>query len=254
VRWAICYADRESPRAFTDYSLVVLDSDSHPPLAPLLAAGKTLLGYVSLGEVNISRPYYAAVKADGLLLRPNPNWPGSFLVDIRQPAWRRRVVQSVIPPILAAGFAGLFLDTLDSPLDLEDQSPKTFPGMQDAARGLVTAIRNAYPHVTLMMNRAYELLPKVEATIDVALGESVRSDYDFESKTYRLVPEDLYRQQVDILQAARRRRPALRVFTLDYWEPADLPGLRRIYDAERANGFAPYVATVDLNRVVPEPT
>lgn len=41
--------------------------------------------------------------------------------------------------------------------------------------------------------------------------------------------------------------------TLDYWNPADTAGLRRIYRAQRANGFLPYVATVELDRLVPEP-
>ncbi|MGH6983330.1 MAG: endo alpha-1,4 polygalactosaminidase [Stellaceae bacterium] len=252
-RWAICYSDEEPPSAFAGYALVVLDSESHPPLAPLITAGQALLGYISLGEVNDSRPYFAAIKRQGLLIEANPNWPGSFFLDIRLPEWRRRVVEALIPPILAAGFRGLFLDTLDSPLYLEDRSPKTFAGMREAARALIAAIRRAYPHITLMMNRAYALLPNVEVEIDVALGESVRSDYDIASKTYRLVPDDLYRQQVNILRAAQWRRPRLRVFTLDYWDPADVTGLRKIYAAERANGFDPYVATVDLDRLVPEP-
>jgi hypothetical protein len=43
------------------------------------------------------------------------------------------------------------------------------------------------------------------------------------------------------------------VFTLDYWNPEDAAGIRRIYRTERANGFHPYVATIKLDRIVREP-
>jgi hypothetical protein len=67
------------------------------------------------------------------------------------------------------------------------------------------------------------------------------------------VPEQDYRYQVDLLQAARKRCPSLRIFTLDYWNPDDRAGLRKIYRVQRANGFEPYVSTIALDRVVLEP-
>ena len=104
-----------------------------------------------------------------------------------------------------------------------------------------------------MMNRAYEILPDVDVEIDWVLGESVRADYDFDADVYRLVPDELYERQVSLLQQARERQPRLRVLTLDYWDPDDLDGIRRIYEEQRANGFVPYVATLQLDRIVPEP-
>jgi hypothetical protein len=104
-----------------------------------------------------------------------------------------------------------------------------------------------------MMNRGYDLLPEVEKDIDIVLGESVYATYDFENKIYRWVPEDDYGYQVNLLRAAQKRCPSLRIFTLDYWNPNDKAGLRKIYRVQRANGFEPYVSTIELNRIVPEP-
>jgi endo-alpha-1,4-polygalactosaminidase (GH114 family) len=55
------------------------------------------------------------------------------------------------------------------------------------------------------------------------------------------------------LQGERRKHPALRVYTLDYWDPADTASIARIYATQRANGFVPYVATTALDRIVAEP-
>ena len=253
IRWAAYYSQDAPLRAFEAFSVLVFDSDAHPPLAPLAAQGKLLLGYLSVGEVASYRSYYPAVRAQGILLGENSNWKGSFFVDVRDSRWTRRVLDELIPQILQRGFAGVFLDTLDNPAHLERMNPRSHGGMSAAAAALVTAIRGRYPHIKIMLNRAYDLLPSVDRHIDYALGESVYADYDFETKRYQFVPRALYEQQVRLLQSARQRRPQLQVFTLDYWDPADRAGVARIYAEQRKNGFHPYVATVELDRVVPEP-
>jgi uncharacterized protein (TIGR01370 family) len=253
IHWAAYYSQDAPVHAFEAFSVLVFDSDTHPPLAPLAAQGKVLLGYLSVGEVASYRPYYAAVRAQGILLEENSNWKGSFFVDVRDPRWARRVLDELIPQILQRGFAGVFLDTLDNAAHLERSNPRSYRGMSASAAALVAAIRGKYPHIRIMLNRAYDLLPTVDRHIDYVLGESVYADYDFETKRYQLVPRALYEQQVRLLHSAQQRRPQLRVFTLDYWDPADRAGVARIYAEQRKNGFHPYVATVELDRVVAQP-
>ena len=162
--------------------------------------GKTLLGYLSLGEVEQYRPYFSDVESEGILLGENEDWEGSFFVDVRDPRWTSRVIEQLVPEILRRGFAGVFLDTLDNAGHLERLNPARNRGMTIAAARLVRTIRFHYPTIRIMMNRGYEILPEVESHIDMVLGESVFADYDFQSKTYRLVPRDLYRRQVNLLQ------------------------------------------------------
>lgn len=251
--WAVYYSDQAPVEAFYGFELLILDSSSHPPLQPLASRGTTLLGYLSLGEVAGHTPYFSEVKAEGLLLQENKNWRGSHLVDVRDSRWSKRVVEQLIPAILRQGFHGVFLDTLDDPPYLENTDPDKFRGMTAAAADLVKEIRFRYPHIKIALNRGYDLLPSVEPYIDVIMGESVYSDYDFEKKTYHLVPEDLYREQVHILRAAKERKPSLTILTLDYWNPSDRRKIAQIYRDQRANGFRPYVATIELNRIVREP-
>ena len=251
--WLVYYAAAAPVEAFDGYSLLVLDSEVHPPIRALVDRGKTLLGYLSLGEVERGWPWFRKVRDLGLLHGENPNWKGSYFVDLRDPRWTALVIEQLIPDILRRGFHGLFFDTLDNAGYLERTDPERYKGMVEAAARLVRSIRRHYPSIPMMMNRAYEVLPAVETDIDMMLGESVYADYNFQTSQYNLVDPSLYQRQVGWLREAKARRPGLRIMTLDYWAPADTAGIRRIYDTERANGFEPYVATSKLDRIVREP-
>lgn len=252
-RYCVYYSDKAPVEAFASYDLIVLDSDHHPYLEGFIQQKKEILGYISLGEVESERSYFDEVKEQGILLQENEYWPGSFYVEVRDPRWAKRVIEDLIPQILFQHFDGLFLDTLDNPGDLERKDPEKYKGMVEAAAQLVNLIRQHYPNIKIMMNRGYELLPEVGGTIDMVMGESVYADYDFENKTYQFVPEDLYQTQVKILKDAQSMNPDLKVYTLDYWDPADSKVIKDIYQKQRENGFIPYVATVDLHKIVPEP-
>ncbi len=251
--WAVYYDSDLTAPAFDGLDLVVLDQTNHPPLDGFRERGIQTFGYVSLGEINQHRPYFKYIEDLGALLDPNPFWPDARMIDIRRQEWTALLIEDVIPAILHRGFDGLFFDTLDNAGELERQEPEKNAGMVAAARQLVRAIRRHFPDTPLIMNRGYELLPEIGPHIDFVLGESVYTDYNFDTKTYSKVDAALYQQQVDILRQAREVSPHLTILTLDYWPPDDLRGLRDIYQAQRDNGFVPYVATIELNRFVPEP-
>lgn len=252
-RWAVYYASDAPVEAFKPYDLLVLDAEYHPPLAPLRARGKKLYGYLSLGEAGQHQAHFKTLKAQGLLVRESPVWKGSWAIDIRDPRWTRRVIEELIPDILRRGFDGLFLDTLDSSIALETDGGPAHRGMTEAAVRLVHTIRRHYPHIRIMMNRAYSLLPELAHDIDIVLGESVYARHDANLKTYALVPEGEYRAQVDLLKGAQKRNPDLQVFTLDYWRTDQPEMIRKIYALQRENGFHPYVSTVKPDAVLPEP-
>ena len=251
--WVVYYADSARPEEFRGYDLVVFDGDVHPSLKPISAAGSVVLGYLSLCEVERHRSWFATAKDSGLLAGENPNWQGSYFIDVRDPRWRKIVVDQLAPEIIARGFQGLFLDTLDDAAELERRDPKKFGGMQSAAIELVKEIRRAVPAATLMVNRGYDLLPAIAGSVNVVLGESVYGTYDFTTKKYRRVPEAEYREQVAVLSKVRSMKPSLRICTLDYWNPGDRDGIRRVYREERSHGFDPYVATISLDQLVREP-
>lgn len=253
VPWVVCYTDKVPVAAYEPYRLLVLDSAHHPPLRPLRDRGKRLLGYISVGEVEEHRPWFARAKGWGILSDENPNWPGSYYVDVRDPRWVKLVVEELVPSLIRKGFDGVFLDTLDNPPHLERTDPKRWAGMTEGAARLVGAIRRHWPNIAIMQNRGYEILPLTATQLDYALGESVYTTWNFARNRADLQPADDYRFQVEALKDAKARNPRLEILTLDYWDPADTAMVARIYALQRDNGFSPYVSTVELDRVLPEP-
>ena len=251
--FAVYYSDLASPEDFASFNLIVLDRDHHPELQPLLEHGKILLSYLSLGEVKETDSYYPELKEKGMVLAENPNWKGSYYIDIRNPAWSKMVLEELIPSTLGEKFSGIFFDTLDSSIYLEDSEPAKYPGMKDAAVHLIEAVRLHYPAMPIMVNRGYGLLPRIGHLIDKELGESVYADYNFTTKKYGKVDAETYALQLKWLNEAKTKNPNLKIYTLDYANPDDTKAIKNIYSTERANGFIPYVATVELDRLVPEP-
>lgn len=249
----VVYYGRADDAVLAGYDLVVLDADVDAALLARRAPGATFLGYVSLGEIHAGRDYFAQAQAAGVLIGRQPRWPDAWFVDMRAEAWRHLVLERIVPAIVARGFDGIFLDTLDDAEYLETTDPAHHGGMVAAAAGLVHALRRRFPTLPIMINRGYAVLPHVAGQFDMLLGESVRATHDADRGTYLLQPERDYAWQRDRMWEARRRDPTLRVFSLDYWNPEDAEGIARLYAEQRHNGFIPYVATPDLTRIVPRP-
>jgi len=247
--WAVYYSDKEPISEFQKYSLIVFDSDYHPDIDALIDEGKIVLGYISLGEIEKSRWYYSKIKKTGILLNENKYWKGSYFVDVRSHIWINFVIGYLVPNLIQKGFSGIFIDTLDNPAELERRDSKKYKGMTESAVRLISAIRLNYPSIKIMLNRGYEILPKVAKYINYELGESIYTDYDFKTKKYEYVEKKLYSEQVEILKNAKNINPELEIFTLDYWNKDDKKTISDIYKTERANGFIPYVSTIKLNEL-----
>ena len=253
-KWAVCYSRDCDARKLGQYDIAVLDATSHPPISQVRKQGAKVFGYISIGEIEAYRDHYAWARRENLIVRENPNWPENYLIDIRREVWLEKLIYDLVPEMIRKGFDGLMLDTVDSSILLEREQPVEFAGMNDAAVRIIRSLDRHFPDTELILNRGYEVLPRVGGAIDYALGESVYTDYDFEADSYSRRSEEAYRWQVDRLSAAAEANPDLQVLTLDYWPPDDRDQIREIYRIQRAKGFWPYVATVDLQSVVPEPS
>lgn len=253
IPWTVYYGDGLESQSFAPFKVVVLDDTTTLPIKSLHSTGKIMLLYVNLGEAETHRDYFESLKSRNLTLGENPNWPGSYSIDLRSGDWAEHIIEEIIPVALHRGFQGVFLDTVDNAAELERVQPAANAGMKDAAIRVVRAIRENYPSLLIMQNRGYDVLPQTAPYIDMVLGESVYATYNFTTKQYERVANDLYKQQVEILKDAQRINPKLQVFTLDYAAPEDKDGIRSIYDTERKNGFNPYVSTITLDQIIPEP-
>lgn len=244
-RWAAYYDNKESTEKLTQFDLVVLDGESHPDLAPLKSAGVKLLGYVSIGEVHDGKQ---ADLPQSAIIKKNDHW-NSYMVDVRDTAWRNRILEHDVPAVLAQGFDGVMLDTMDSPLYLEASQPEQYKGMRESLIYIVKRIRYDHPHIKIMVNRAFDMLPDIASDIDMVLAEGTLSHYDLEKKRSTHQPDAIYMQYVEKIHRARQLIPNLGVYTLDYWDMNDDNGVAHIYETQRKQGFVPYVTTPNLTTI-----
>jgi len=252
-RWGVDYGPATDPVLARGYDLLVLEPSHARPIEPLRRPGARLLGYISLGEVEKGRAYAAELRQVGALKAPNPNWPDARMVDPRHPAWGTLVTDRLIPGILAKGYDGIFIDTVDTVEALERSDPAGHAGMVDATVALLARIRAGFPAITIMLNRGYAVLPRAAGSIDLLLGEAMSSRWNFETKQYEFTSPSDWEWQAARLTGAKAANPALRLTTLDYWNPADPATIAELYGRERRAGFYPYVATLALDRLHPEP-
>ena len=172
LRWLAFYGVNADESVLASYDVVVLDSGFQGSVRRIARTGARVCGYISLGEIRTSDPALAFLD-DAALLPPNPDWPGTRRVDVRRPSWRSLILDRQIPALVAQGFTGLMLDTLDTPPYLELLDPARYHGMREAAVALVHSIRALWPKMTLVLNRGYALLPDVLQTIDAVVAESL---------------------------------------------------------------------------------
>lgn len=254
-RWVVYYNNKLPFSYFRRYDIVVLDSDNHPDFTQDKREGQVVLGYISTSEAEAYRSYFPDIEKMKVLLPPNSAGDERMVIDIRKQQWQDYVVHNLVPAVLAKGFDGIMLDTIDTPLYMEEQNPAAYNGMADAAVKLIRAIRKEHPDMKLMLNRGFQVLNRVAGDVDYFLAESICADYDMKKKTSRYFPEDVYDAYVAQLKNAQAMNPQLQVLTLDYWDMTSRgeAEVRSLYARQRANGFIPYVTTIDLAHHHKEP-
>src|SRR5262245_22951588 len=85
-----------------------------------------------------------------------------------------------------------------------------------------------------MLNRGFDLLPKLERDIDMVPVESIlTTSVGGERKPIRALQESYY-ERVSELRAAQARQTSLKLYSLD-WDPTDLAGIRDIYAIQHAH-------------------
>jgi uncharacterized protein (TIGR01370 family) len=253
IKWLAFYGQLADERILARYDIVILDPDYKGSVAAIRGGGARVAGYLSLGEIRASSPFFGQVN-QAALLEENPDWPGTFRVDVRHPSWRALVLDQMIPDIRARDFVGLLYDTLDTPPYLEQRDPVGRRGMRQAAINLIRAIREAYPEMLLIMNRGYALLPDVADSVDAVMAESLLTRHDALARGgYRWNEASEVAIQMSLLAPAMSRRPPLPVLSLDYWSPDDSATISEIYAREWRQGCHPYVSTPMLDQIVTAP-
>ncbi len=246
--WVCVYSRDAKVAEIKKFDLAVLDSDSHPDLAELKVASSLMIGYVSIGEIGDYRWYWNDIKNKPWILDKNPNWD-SYMIDVRSEEWHELLLEQIIPKILAQGFDGIFLDTIDNAEYLQRYHPKKkYPMMEAAMVRLIKSIRKNFPSICIVANRGFAILDETAGSIDAVVAESMFTTTAFDEKGSRRRRPHEYEPTIKQLQKLKKKE-GLKVFTLDYPNLENDSEIREIIADSHAAGFVPYISTPQLNKV-----
>ncbi len=247
--WLCYYGTGFGPAEYGRFDLVVLDGLRHPPLERRAPGKPVLLGYVTVGESDPSSITWVLAQNQSFVAGKNENW-GSLIIDMRSAKWQAILLDIVIPKVLAQGFDGIFLDTIDSALALaEGKDAARYEGMRGSILDFLRKIRARFPDIHICMNRGLDLLPEAATLINSLLIEDLSFEYDFEKKEYRAVPPQVRQALVAAARKGLAANPALTVLSLDYATPDQKERIKEAISYSRSKGFVPYVSTLALDQV-----
>jgi uncharacterized protein (TIGR01370 family) len=226
------------------FDLAIIDPATLTPdeVQELESRGTLVVGYLSVGEIDGNDPWLAdGTVPRSWILGRNKNW-GSLFVDASQAGWRDLMTQQA-GQLLDYGFQGVFLDTVDTAIDV---APATEPGMIELIRGL----RSAYPDALLVQNRGFDIAEQVAPSIDAVMFEDLSTSYDFKRAEYTRVDNSGEAQRMVDLHD----RTGLPILALDYADPSDRATAVRAVHIARSYGFIPAVSVIQLDDILPLPT
>jgi uncharacterized protein (TIGR01370 family) len=227
-----------------DSEMVVLSGDPRIPLTDL--PRQTIrLGYLSVGEADPRRDYWNEVRSAPYLIEPDPSWPENIRVDLRDPQWQAILLNQEIPRLLALGFDGLMLDTVDTAPYLEAKDRVRFAGMRAALQELLRTIHQRFGTAPLVANGT-EALVDAAPYVDGFIVEGVFATYDFGRRLYRETTDQERSWKLARIDEALAvaQRP---VFTIEYSDVGDAALSAWAATQSERRGFHPYVTVKDLN-------
>ncbi len=202
-----------------------------------------LFAYVSVGEVETSRSYFQEIPEEWFL-GENPRWGGK-IVDQSRPLWPRFFVRRVIGPLWQKGYRGFFLDTLDS-YRLVVRTPQARARQEEGLVGLIRLLKQSYPQARLILNRGFEILPRVHNLVFAVAAESLFWGWDPARKRYIEVGPSDRAWLLEQLQKVRQEY-GLPVVVLDYVPPERRERAREVAKKIASLGFIPWVSNPELN-------
>lgn len=238
--FAVSYG-KFAPKSINGFDFVIAEPDQFTAqqVHSLYHKHQKLLGYISLGEVNSSRSYYNILKQRGFL-GTNQNWGAGFL-NLADSVTRKVLIHRA-DHIVAKGFDGLFLDTVD------DVEPGTGRGeLQPYMVSLIRQIREKHPSICIIQNAGLFLLSKTAKYINGVLVEDVASNYNFRTKSYHIRSQKGFEERVSELRTLSKKyhKP---IYIVDYAGTAMMR--RKLSKRLNSAGFSYYIAPISLDTLI----
>lgn len=242
---AFWYAAKPPLAALAHYQWAVLEPGHLQPadVQTLRAAGGTPFAYLSVGELAGDA---ASLEAAGLSSaasdQRNHAW-GSQVMDLTAPAWRTYLFNRA-QRYQDQGYAGLFLDTLDS---FQLQPAARREEQRQALISWIQALHSRFPDLKLIFNRGFEVLPALPGVAAAIAVESIHAGWDAGRQQYRPVPpED---RDWLVAKLAPYKAQGIPLIAIEYLPPEQGPQARELSRRLCREGFIAVVSTPQFNHL-----
>ncbi|MBX2825865.1 MAG: bifunctional glycoside hydrolase 114/ polysaccharide deacetylase family protein [Gammaproteobacteria bacterium] len=228
------------------FDRVVVEPDNVPPqqLQALLETGTTPYAYLSVGEVGPTRDFADALESSWSL-GVNSDWD-SRVMDLSAPGWQQ-FLAARIDSLVAAGYQGLFLDTLDS-YQLFATDNLAREQQQEALVRIISNAKTRHPNLRLIANRGFEVLDSIATQLEAIAAESLYQGWDNAAGRYREVAQNDREWLLAKLQHAVENY-GLDAIVIDYLPPERRAEALATAAAIADLGFTPWVGTPALDSV-----
>lgn len=225
--------------------LVVVDGEdaSAAQVKRLKRRGAIVLGYLSVGTVESWRSWFSQLKPHRLA--PLGDWEGERYTDLSAPAARDALADTIAPDLLAKGFDGLFLDSLD----VVEEYPAQAAGALDVVTRLSKRVRDGGG--VLMAQNADTVIDPFVPFLDAWNREDPTGTYDFGAKRY--LPTDVPGRRLARATVRRLISSGLVVTTTDYYRSPTEHDAKRAVRISCKAGSVPFVGEITLSKVPAKP-
>lgn len=235
---AVTYA-KINPDRISGYQYVVLESEHYNAFDVKLLREKNdlVIGYISVGEVNPSRYYYDEIKDK--TLGKNKLW-NSYYLNLRDQT-TLNVLMGLIDRMVKKGFNGIFLDTVDAygqwgPLTAD--APAYF--------NFLDAVRTLYPELHIMQNAGLSLMEGASPFVNSVAIESVVTDYNFATTTYRLRKTKSYNERLALANETYAKY-GLPILLIEYAASKNLRS--QVVEKITPLGFDYFIGNIELDKL-----
>ncbi len=195
----------EVRRQLASYDLVVIDGQEGrtTTVRELRAGGTTVLGYLSVGTIEPSRPWYRSLRRYRLA---GSTW-GEPYARVGAAAYRR-AMRRIAAGIAAKGFDGLFIDNVDV--------VESYPSQSEGMRRLLTTISADLraDSKLLFAQNSFPFLRANRRLLDGWNREDLSYTYSFSRHAYR--PSSARAREQAARELAAMRALGLRTMATDY--------------------------------------
>lgn len=225
------------------FDIAVVEADhGYDPIAQR-AKGSELYAYTSVAEVQTTRSYFKDIPVAWQMAR-NGHW-NSVVIDQTPSQWPVFFADRVVGPLWQRGYRGFFLDTMDS-YRLASQFDEA--AQQEGLVKVIQTLHERFPGIRLIMNRGFEIAPRVKGQIEMVAAESLYRSWNAGANRYEEVSAT-DRQWLLTQLRTIQTRDGIPALVIDYVPPHNRALARETAQRIRAEGFTPWVTDSNVHTV-----